>query len=1632
MLSALLASSLLLSAAAAPAAGAVESGGTGTVSATVRMDYAQHLSTLQDRDVRVELTQNGAVLGSVALGEESAGSLGGYETTVSHLNTDGGALGGGRWPGYLELMVRGLPQGSYSLRFTGEGYRTYTQDVILEDCSKHITLGTGDGTFSLGDVNGDGDVDRKDRELVAEALGSENRRDLERFDLSGDGVVDVVDLAYVDRQMEAVGEAQVADTALLLPPVDQNALQTALNDAGISVSGDLLELFRDNGNSVTLEAADGGAVTLPITLSDSVVLSEVRIVSPEGAGAPQQGTVTVEDASGNVEEIPFDTTLPEGVYATGEVPGSSTITIALGRRVAVKKVTISVTRSEGGGYTTIESIQFLRDIVPENPVAPNSQIRNLTAQEGSERVNLQWGELPNVSGYEVEYRLMSGGTAKRLRVDVPRAEVTGLENLKTYLFTVTPVDGSWTGRPSDPVSATPQPASVPDAPDMVSVQPLDGALGVSWKASKSATYYEVYYRQSGSAGGYTQYGGQLAGTSATIGDLVNGTAYEVYIVSGNSIGRSGPSRISLGTPVATVYERPAGIPTEGVLDSGKIKSIRLADSGNVDNGQYTSAAPFRPENMIDNDYRTHWTANRTNFMRDEHVVCTFTQPVDLYSAIWVPRLDGTYAQNLRAYSVRVWYEGESLSGPGHLLTKGEDRGGTSNEEVLSWPEIPNKAALPTSKFAILPFGPAENIIQISVAVEQAGYTVVSLSELMFLEYDPAHCLPDNIAALFGDSLRTVLAGGVTQADITALRQRLSGDERNYYLNPETLDDELKLAEELLNSKRSSGVILEGLRSRSSAADSGKYSQGGSDLQPLGAASQAGEEITVYAEGIPAGASVTVYATQYNAEASAWRASMGTLSNGRNILTVPQIGSQNTPRGGSLYITYSGANPEQIRLHVRRAVDIPALELSGWYAMDDSGRKAAIGSYVDELEAYCKTIGAAGKETNCLNVTEISTPTVLLSLPALAVWGSIGQSRGERISTLYDDVLAWEDLMHICKTTQGIDNTYEKNDMTSRQNIRCMQMFSGAFMYAAGNHIGIGYGSCGGMACGKPIDKLGTGAKANSLFGWGIAHEIGHNMDKLGRAEITNNLYALMVQTYDGKQNTFTSRLEASGKYPAIFNKTAQGLPGESNNVFVQLGLYWQLHLAYDDGTKPMDFYNRFFKAWKSGEYTKGFTGLSYDEKVALTASGTANKDLTEFFTRWGMTLGKPVTDKLASYPKEERAVWYLSDQSRRDRLAGIKAAAGSLTAQAQLEGDNKIVVTITPSITGTVQGYEILRNGKSIAFVIPEANKAVRYEDVIGSGNHRAYQYQAVAYDVLGNRINGANAGEIRVAYDKTVPEEDYTVKREGTVVTLTLNEETPVSGLKLLQPPAEGDYTIEVASDGGEPVTAREGSFAAGNEAVDTADSYLTYFQKPGAESEDTRIWTYDAKTITITGIPETVEDASIRLISYAGDDVAFLEGGSVGVLAKDYRYGDKADEVIKAGTLVIAGTYRGDPVYNTLKIQGRFTKTTDAGEELSAEERDLDGYVLLLAEIPEDGAVSDISDGLFLFVPDVQKEAELQGQSHCDGVNLLPSEIKAVLSRTDDPESAASQRVTAETLWTAAPGGTDLPVMVLEGGAS
>ena len=296
------------------------------------------------------------------------------------------------------------------------------------------------------------------------------------------------------------------------------------------------------------------------------------------------------------------------------------------------------------------------------------------------------------------------------------------------------------------------------------------------------------------------------------------------------------------------------------------------------------------------------------------------------------------------------------------------------------------------------------------------------------------------------------------------------------------------------------------------------------------------------------------------------------------------------------------------------------------------------------------------------------------------------------------------------------------------------------------------------------------------------------------------------------------------------------------------------------------------------------------------------------------------------------------------------------------------------------------------------------------------------------------------MAYDKVLDSSTYTITRDegNETVTITMNEPTAVSGLKIVNAPESGEFSVNITAnitnEEGIPTEkttpARSGNFSEGNQAVDDSNSYVTYFQKPGVT--DTRIWTYDAETVVVTGIPNDVPDANIQLISYAGDDIAFLDAGSVGVLEKAYDCGN--GDVLEAGTLIITGTYRGDPVWNTIGVEGNFISTTvnEKDEQVTTEEpRAIDGNIYMFAEVPEDGAVSDISDGLFIFVPNVQKEAELQGEEHdCSTTNLLPAQIRAVLYRTDTPDSAASKRVTAETLWINSPGGTDLPKIVLEGG--
>ena len=106
-------------------------------------------------------------------------------------------------------------------------------------------------------------------------------------------------------------------------------------------------------------------------------------------------------------------------------------------------------------------------------------------------------------------------------------------------------------------------------------------------------------------------------------------------------------------------------------------------------------------------------------------------------------------------------------------------------------------------------------------------------------------------------------------------------------------------------------------------------------------------------------------------------------------------------------------------------------------------------------------------------------------------------------------------------------------------------------------------------------------------------------------------------------------------------------------------------------------------------------------------------------------------------------------------------------------------------------------------------------------------------------------------------------------------------------------------------------------------------------------------------------------------------------------------AYDTLSAGTLVIIGTYRGNPAFVVPTINGEFVTTS----------------------IDEDGNL----------VENTVERPEGEADHNCEAAYLLPTRIQAVLSRTDTATGGDSH-TTAETEWIITPGGEDLPYIKLE----
>lgn len=1612
---------------------------TGNLNLTLRFSCPQQLDKLEGKELYATLLKGeNEEVWSCQLTQDltfevpqNAENL--ISVSAGYLNEFGEVLTTESSADYFQVQLNGLSvETDYQVKLTGKGFADYLSEPFqLNMFSKQLVVDTSSNSFSLGDINGDNTVDNKDMEVMEGALHSEESA----ADINQDGVVDITDIAYLHRQMYALGEAEFFDTTLIA----ENAV-TVETDSFIVSEGTAQDLLRPDTPAVTLTKKEGQEeLTIPVAIEENLqqelTFGQIVILSPQTNGAVEAGEATIyyeEDGEEVSEVINFSNEQPEGVHTIFREAGQNKVVISLGRQVAVKRIVITVTKVQGSDtaeFAVIDEIQFLKDIVPENPVTDSAVPKGILAEPGDGSVSLSWTPVRNVTGYLVTYRDENGKVTGEAASETAEITISGLKNLDTYYFVIYSTSGEWRSAPSAEITAVPQPASVPLAPGNVRLGVLDQALKVNWGKTKNAVSYNVYYRESEEESQEFRKANEepLTDLETVITGLENGKEYTVYATAVNTVGESAPSVYASATPMAETVEIPQ-IPTLHRIPNTEIKSVVMENANNVAKDQYPDG--FDVNNVVDEDYNTHWTARA--WWESSGFTYTFDEGIThtMDYLVYVPRIDGNYKKSLSQYVIKAWDKEDNL-----ILEY------NSNGPSL---DIQSRA----DGYAVLTFPKTENIHKIYVKVTQwsGSPTNISLSEIAFYDY---YSLNERIQALFTDSSYTSLADGVTEAQIAELEAEIS-DVSGYFVDRAILQDEIGLARSLYEGHSEAlGRVLDGVESRNTKGDIKVINT----FQPLGVVANAGKQVVIYAQ-IPEGEKVSVVPTQYFAEAISWAGGAISLQNGRNVITIPQLTTIAGEKGGALYLQYAGSRQDEIKIQVRgQATSIPVLELSDLEDMTEQQIRERIGSYVTTLTDYFENQlnnKMGGKpQTYIRNSTEISLPNVLLSIPANQVYNALkkaGSTMEEKVEILYLNAYAWQDLIQVLYQTHGIDDPFAEH---SRHNIRYARMTGDAFMYASGAHIGIGYGSAAALVQGKPIRVTGQG-NANKLFGWGIAHEIGHVMDTLGKAEITNNIYSMFGQTYDGSLNTATSRLEG-GKYESIFQKTAIGAKGAANDVFVSLGMYWQLHLAYDGADD--NFYNLLNKAYRAGK-GQGFTG---DEKFAVVASEIAGKNLTEFFTRWGIALSDEAKTQMSSWETESRQIWYLNDNSRRTALAGTKITASG-TPVILMERQGRELNLIINGMTGTeqIQGYEISRNGKPIAFTTNGT-----YTDVIGSANHISIQYTVKVVDILGNVIGtgssepfvlsvnniidrsfwngveqedgsylitfqGVNIPEVSGIYLKGKPingdSSGENNKNDGTVSGNVKGSSFKTAGdqkdlsVTVSQGDSDGRTIIQVSEDGSNYQKVLERILP-----VTTQDMAYLFFRG----TDDGSVGFYQAKTMVISGLPQGLTLDDIEFIAYPGDSIA-LDDTAVGILSQDLYYGEGEEDKIAAGSMIVTGTYSGDPVYNTIHVVGRYETYSSDSLEGTTVERPVNGEVILFAPVTEGQDMAEIHNGIWIFVPDEQKEQELQEET-CT-LSALPSQIKAQLYRTDDPYSADSKRLVSDTLWLMMPERDSMPEIEIQ----
>ena len=1022
------------------------------------------------------------------------------------------------------------------------------------------------------------------------------------------------------------------------------------------------------------------------------------------------------------------------------------------------------------------------------------------------------------------------------------------------------------------------PETRPEGPEGIKVKGGYKQLTVSWKAHAKAKDYELYYRKVGTQEwlkandngekyvdsnledniptgvydlepGATDSSDFIRATSYTITGLEDTTSYEIMMTATNHHGTGGLSQVYIGSttklipPVTTNYNL-INSPNGTNELTNNIVSVEFPA------GQATSTNA-----IADNDYTTYWQYDDWDYGSGGPII-TFDKEYTIGSLKVIRRLD----VNELTYATKIEFFNEETQTWELVGSKfNESDNGKVVNITLDNPVKTKKIRIGTSVYPSVGWGDYKR--------------AVTISEVKFYEYDSLEIDVDN---LFADDLKLSLKDDVNQEMIDELTKRaktIDPINLEYHPNQSEILKNLQRAQDLLNDVLLNDKIITLDSTIHNLAPQNTIGQT-NNYQSLGVAVKPGDKVTIYIGSERKDTKFDLVLTQFNAESGTAYKVIQTLTVGRNEIEIPGTGfDMNYEKGGNLYIGLKSgfADRNIFKVRVSGGTEIPHLNVNN--IIDDESKEAEvkekIRTYIRELRSYVSSLPSRypssattednanniytyDPQTSILNATEIEGERIMLSLAADQVLAGIqsGVSGNEdaQVDRLYNTLLAWEQLMKVSYAQQGLlekaidfdgDGTitdkplevlggksekqyYNENRAPkNRMNIKYQRMFTGAFMYASSHHVGIGYGSIAGTMSGVPFKFDSTGNLLNSsngqLFGWGINHEIGHVHDISGLTytETTNNILALITQTFNDVNE---SRLETSGAYEKMYDKVTSNSVGLASDILTRLGMFWQLHLAYDnDYTYNMLELNTdnnlendtFFAKLYRMTRTKGIavSESGYDrtaQTFIMRASDAVGKDLREFFGKWGLVASPETNIYLnnKNYPKEERSIYYLNDEARRLRLEagsdtsvltmatdtkvnasfGLDSSGKQITDRSYLnEKEVPLVLSVTKD-SNKILGYEIIRKEATstgteevvVGFV--ERNKTgenglTNYVDEIDAVNNRTFEYKVRAYDYNLNVTEETTIGTVKVNHDGSIAKSNWVFDTNTRSLEDTSNE---------------------------------------------------------------------------------------------------------------------------------------------------------------------------------------------------------------------------------------------------------------------